>query len=68
MYYNSRSFITPVCVLIVWRSKFVFIFSLIGNFLSLCLAIADLNPSFSNFAPNDYTYIDFLEFNTAPQL
>ena len=64
----------PACVLIIWISSFVlillliFIFSIFKTFLSLALNIADLDLYFSNFAPNNYTYIIFLKFNTAPQL
>ena len=64
----------PARVLIIWISSFVFIlllifiFSIFKTFLSLALDIADLDLFFSNFAPNNYTYIIFLKFNTAPQL
>ena len=69
MYYSSGSFITPsLCFDSLEIKFFCSLFSILGNFLSLFLDIADLDLYFSNFAPNNYTYIDFLEFNTAPQL
>ena len=39
------------------------LFTIVGNFLSLILDIADLDLYFSNFAPNTCTYIDFLKLS-----
>ena len=66
MYYRSGSLITSSYVLIIWNQVLCLFFSILEIIFSLTLDIPDLDLYFSNFAPNNYTFLFFLKFKTAP--